>query len=559
MTEANRQSEVPPHVEKLAEHVVGAIRELRSKRYPVTQQSVAKIISERKAILDLLSEKTPSDGEGDGELESLEPAPATVADHLHTQLQILGDQKTRLLNDVTRLEEQFQELWEFTTASLVTFAVWVESTNRKSSFTKALKSFKKQLRKSESPSSAYDAFERLKEKVFREDLEPEGGDSRRSESRFSFKSLLKGKGEEIPEGPSEEELLEQIKSLLCAFLDRFGGPLPDVLMKEVTELRRVIEECENLEALITLRERFLRLGQIYVRCVEDEREQFGRLVKEIDENLGEIEKNLLDSAGDTKEMIHSNSAFDAQLEQRMDEINESAATSTNLEDLRSVVVTKLTTVRGALEAKRKEDEQRLEAINKRMEQLQENVGGMRQEISLAREQTKQLEKELQTDVLTGALSRRGYEDRVLQEFERYRRYGHVLSLIVFDIDRFKQINDQYGHQMGDRCLRVISKYIRQVIRKSDSLARYGGDEFVLILPGIDQEEAVKVAEKVRKLVEQMRIMYAKKKLPLTLSLGVAQSEQTDENPEDLFNRADEALYQAKEGGRNRVEVLPRQS
>ena len=156
----------------------------------------------------------------------------------------------------------------------------------------------------------------------------------------------------------------------------------------------------------------------------------------------------------------------------------------------------------------------------------------------------------ETDRLTGLYNKGKFNEVLSKEIERAKRYKRYLSLIIFDIDHFKRINDTYGHKVGDEVLKTLSKIIKENIRKTDFAARWGGEEFVILAPETDIEGASKLAEKLRKAVESYTFPTVKN---ITISLGVAQY-NFEEKPEDFVVRADMALYKAKEGGRNRVEV-----
>lgn len=550
MNGMNEQDKPEDALDQLSILVADAIKELRAQRHPVTRNSLRKVLSGRSELARLLKEQVVAVEPVRVETDPSDP------DHLKRQLQILGEQKARLLKDTTQLEEQLKQLWDFSIGSLLTLVAWLEVSGKRAPFDQAIKRFKEQLKSGESLSKLEDSFADLKERILKEELESHPGEEPSAGSRFSFKNWMSGRGREADPGDSGNNLgfLEEIKELLIAFLENLELSLPNSVPEEVAGLKERISRCRSYEDLLALREPLFQLGHHYTQSLHRDRDQYARLIQDIDRNLQEMEAHLLDSVGQARTMVAVGKEFDDRLEHGMAEIHESAETSRNLEELRQTVVSKLTFLREALVTKRKDDEQRLAKVTEKMENLQQNVAGMRHEVNSAQEQTKQLEEELHRDTLTGALSRRGYEDRLTQEFERYQRYRHQLSVLVFDLDHFKQVNDRFGHAMGDKCLKVVSKYIRQVIRKSDALARYGGDEFVLILPGIDQEEAIQVADKIRKLVEQIRFLFEGKRIPLTLSIGLAQAEETDQTGEDLFKRADQALYAAKEGGRNRVEA-----
>lgn len=157
------------------------------------------------------------------------------------------------------------------------------------------------------------------------------------------------------------------------------------------------------------------------------------------------------------------------------------------------------------------------------------------------------------DPLTGANNRAAFDSSLTREIELARRHRTALSLIVLDIDKFKSINDSFGHVTGDEVIRSFSKVISNVIRKTDMLFRYGGEEFVVIMSNTGRDGAKLLAERIRRAVERMDVPLPKKALPVTVSLGVA-SLVGKEDGSSLFERADEALYQAKSSGRNRVKV-----
>lgn len=156
-----------------------------------------------------------------------------------------------------------------------------------------------------------------------------------------------------------------------------------------------------------------------------------------------------------------------------------------------------------------------------------------------------------TDPLTGLYNRRSLERLLEQELDKARRLRYPVGVLVIDVDHFKQINDRYGHDQGDKVLGGVARALRRALRKFDSLGRYGGDEFVAILPGCDAEAVRTVGEKLRAAVARLRF-------PglhgggVTISVGGSAGEGPDADARSLLQRADRALYQAKAAGRNRV-------
>jgi len=162
-------------------------------------------------------------------------------------------------------------------------------------------------------------------------------------------------------------------------------------------------------------------------------------------------------------------------------------------------------------------------------------------------------QEARTDMLTGSSNRRHFEEVALAEWGRCKRYGRDAALLLFDLDHFKRVNDQYGHGIGDRVLRRVAALCRDEIRDIDTLARIGGEEFALLLPETDAAQAAILAERLRQRLVDERIDTGKGAISVTASFGIAPLLNGDEEWRQALRRADAALYRAKAGGRNRVE------
>jgi two-component system, cell cycle response regulator len=156
------------------------------------------------------------------------------------------------------------------------------------------------------------------------------------------------------------------------------------------------------------------------------------------------------------------------------------------------------------------------------------------------------------DGLTQIYNKRYFIETLEREIGRAHRYRRDLSLIMFDIDHFKKINDSYGHLAGDHVLKQLASVIRSRIRREDILSRYGGEEFAIILPEIDSYNALQFAEKIRSLVEMASFKFEDADIPVTISIGVASLQPELQEPHEFIRVADEQMYRAKERGRNRV-------
>lgn len=181
------------------------------------------------------------------------------------------------------------------------------------------------------------------------------------------------------------------------------------------------------------------------------------------------------------------------------------------------------------------------------------------DVAVNRKQSQAANAELQrlsrTDRLTQLWNRGYWEERLQQHFSLFRRNRHPVSLIMFDIDHFKKVNDTYGHQTGDEVIRVTADKVRQSLRETDIAGRYGGEEFGVILPDTDARGAMIYAERLREAIEASTVAAEQHHLKYTISLGVCEVNIAIRDYKNWLEASDQALYQSKRGGRNRVTMF----
>lgn len=225
--------------------------------------------------------------------------------------------------------------------------------------------------------------------------------------------------------------------------------------------------------------------------------------------------------------------------------------SVDLDQLKDDVSKHLHIISDALQRFR-EEQSAVEPLSEQLVALLERMKSVEQE-SLKTKILLEKERHKAThDALTELPNRQAYEDRSKLEFQRFKRYGHPLSLAVCDVDHFKKFNDTYGHQTGDRVLKLVAKALNQDLRTVDFIARYGGEEFVILLPETSGENALLAIEKTRKRLANAAFRFKKEPVHITVSFGVAEF-MADDTLDSAFHRADQALYAAKQAGRNRAQ------
>ncbi len=263
-------------------------------------------------------------------------------------------------------------------------------------------------------------------------------------------------------------------------------------------------------------------------------------LQEIEQQLALSHKQWQLSVSDCSELYQS---VYEQVEELDDEIK------LQPEIIKQQLSHKLQSIRSSLMQQLAYSEQQSQSTQTQLNELTEKLQTLEIEAQQLRIYLQLEQKKAYLDILTGLPNRLAYNEKIVEEFSRWKRYQNHLSLAICDIDYFKNINDTYGHQVGDQALCYIASLLNRSFRKTDFVARYGGEEFVIILVETPKTVAFPVMEKMRTKIFQKPFCYQNHTIPITLSFGITEFTSKDEIA-TAFDRADKALYQAKNQGRN---------
>jgi diguanylate cyclase len=233
----------------------------------------------------------------------------------------------------------------------------------------------------------------------------------------------------------------------------------------------------------------------------------------------------------------------------VEQIRVTAAGAPDLPTLRQQLTTRLEAISTHLTDFRSREDMRVGQYRERVQHMRTRISVLERESRSLQESLREEQRMAMIDALTGIPNRAAYDDRLEQEFKRWKRFERPVSILAWDIDRFKGINDAYGHKAGDKVLRVIGQHLLRHVRDTDFVARYGGEEFVMLLVGTGADEARVVADKIRMEIAQLGFHFHDHPIAVTASCGITAFTGAD-TPDIIFDRADRALYQAKEAGRN---------
>lgn len=243
------------------------------------------------------------------------------------------------------------------------------------------------------------------------------------------------------------------------------------------------------------------------------------------------------------------SSLDQDLAAQMADLQKKSASATQLEPLKQLVGIRLHGINQQLQSYAVQEQFEREKTQRELRTLLQKIREMETETTELQSRLEAAQNRAMRDPLTNLPNRLAFEERLTDEIARSHRYGTSLVLAVWDIDFFKNINDTYGHKSGDKALMVIATLLSKHCREADFLARFGGEEFVMLLPETTLPSALKVADKLRETIEKSSFHANGDRISITLSCGLTQYRKGDDN-ESIFVRADGALYQAKQNGRN---------
>lgn len=246
-----------------------------------------------------------------------------------------------------------------------------------------------------------------------------------------------------------------------------------------------------------------------------------------------------------------NNLLDQTVRADVQVIHHKVQQSQDINELKKAVNVQLVSIIKAMNQHKVFEQKRIDTIQAEKKVLLERLNSMELQSQKLKKSAEDAHVKSRTDPLTGLPNRLAYDQRFEEELARFNRYGTLFSLCVADIDYFKQVNDQYGHLAGDKVLRLMSRILKQQLRTVDFIARFGGEEFVIIMPSTDAQAAKTAMDKVRGVIETSPFNFHSKPVKITMSFGITQV-QVDDSLSSVFARADQAMYRAKQEGRNGV-------
>lgn len=332
--------------------------------------------------------------------------------------------------------------------------------------------------------------------------------------------------------------------------------LPERFTPQVDQIKGILEQSElGMESLPDLLD---KTSRIIIEATSEDHIEFEAFLLDLNNRLGKIQEFIQKTSKSNDLAIQAHNRFNQHLVDEVVNLKANVANTEALDELKNLVGIRLDSVVSVLDEYHITQSSCNETTDNELDSLRTQLQATEKEAQRLKQLLVEQRSIAQSDHLTALPNRHMYLERLDQEYNRWRRYRGNLALVLADIDHFKNINDSYGHLSGDEVIKAIASILRDSIRESDFISRYGGEEFVFLMPETNLTDATKAINKIRQQISQTEIEIPDAKIKVTLSFGVAEFANED-TALDVFGRADKALYRAKEKGRNRVccEIKPR--
>jgi len=458
---------------------------------------------------------------------------------LKEQIKKLQSQKDSLLKELDTIEEKYENqdrlYRKYFPLIIDTVAVG------DSAFPRVCRDLSAALKKGATSVKIAYIFEQLKTAMLKEGIGPVA--VKKKKGMFG----LLGKS-------SSDNFIDEFKQSYQEILNSLRSTLDSKYASRMDTVTSIILNAADTGDINDIRESIFKLVFVYIAETNQDREKVNSFVQDIVGKILDIEGKLNTSYEQTSSLFSSNSGFETILSSEVTGLKKATDVALSLDDLKVQITQRLASIENALNNKQIKDKAIQAVAEKNRSIFKTGFAKLKKELNEATQYSEQLEEKLNRDQLTGSFNRRAYDKKIEDEMELFLRYGTIFSLLLIDADKFKNINDRYGHAIGDRCLQEIIKRSIPLLRRNDMLARYGGEEFVVIMPQTDANGAKEAAEKIRQTIGKIEFLYKNETVKVTVSIGITQVQEGDTTHLQVFERADVAVYKAKENGRNQVLV-----
>lgn len=347
--------------------------------------------------------------------------------------------------------------------------------------------------------------------------------------------------------PPYSQVAAHIEQTLIGLLDDLS--LPERHKAQALEMRERVARGLNWYELIPVLD---DLAVLMLAITDSGQHEFEAYLQQLNERLETFQSHLHEASAGHADNSSAARELDNQLREQVDGLQSSVQGAADVDSLKHILENRLEGLLVTMDEHQHERDRREQELAGRLQGLAERVASMEQEALGYREHLEEQRQKAMIDPLTGLPNRAAWSERVEHEVLDWQENGGHLAMAILDLDHFKRINDGYGHLAGDKVLKIVADQLRKRLRGRDFIARFGGEEFVLLLPQTSPPAAVQVAETLRAAIEACPFHFKGERVVITASIGIS-AFRTGERGDQVLKRADDALYRAKDKGRNRIE------
>ncbi|OJT30514.1 hypothetical protein BOP96_11745 [Pseudomonas sp. FSL W5-0203] len=348
--------------------------------------------------------------------------------------------------------------------------------------------------------------------------------------------------------PSYSSVAKHIEGSLLGLLEDLS--LPERHQPQAEAMRERLAHGLNWYELLPILD---DLAVLMLAVTDSGQHEFEAYLKQLNERLEAFQGHLQVASEGHADSSLAARELDTQIREQVDGLQSSVQDAADLDSLKQVLESHLEGLLGTMDEHQQQRDLREQEVAARLKGLAERVAHMEQEAQGYREHLEVQRQKALLDPLTGLPNRAAWSERLDYEVNAWHQRGNSLSLAMLDLDHFKRINDGYGHLAGDKVLKIIANVLSKRLRPTDFIARFGGEEFVLLMPDSALADALAVGEVLREAIAACPFHFKGEPVTITVSMGVAQF-QPGERSDLALKRADEALYRAKAAGRNQVQA-----
>ncbi|MFK0312418.1 GGDEF domain-containing protein [Pseudomonas sp. NPDC090233] len=348
--------------------------------------------------------------------------------------------------------------------------------------------------------------------------------------------------------PPYSQVAAHIEQTLIGLLDDLS--LPERHKAQALEMRERVARGLNWYELIPVLD---DLAVLMLAITDSGQHEFETYLQQLNERLESFQSHLHEASAGHADNSTAARELDNQLREQVDGLQSSVQGAADVDSLKHILENRLEGLLGTMDEHQHARDRREQELAGRLQGLAERVASMEQEALGYREHLEEQRQKALIDPLTGLPNRAAWTEQVDREMLDWQEHGGHLAMAIIDLDHFKRINDSYGHLAGDKVLKIVADQLRKRLRARDFIARFGGEEFVLLLPQTSPAAAAQVAEVLRAAIEACPFHFKGERVVITASIGLS-TFRSGERGDQVLKRADAALYRAKDQGRNRVEL-----